>query len=403
MKNQRVIHLQVQGEKGQATTIAVAAANRAEAVKKAAAFGWRVLAPQDRGEPSTRRLKLLHSSFRFPLLQFSHELQALLAAGLNLFAAVQTLKAKERRQQVRAVLEHVLQRLEEGKTFSDALSEEPECFPAVYVATVRAAERTGDLASALERYGGYQQQLERLRKKLVTAALYPAMLLIVGGLVTLFLLGYVVPRFSSVFEQANREIPWMSRVLLDVGQVIYRNWVCTLSLCAFWVSACVGITLHPRARVKGVDLVLRMPWLAKRAEEFRLARFFRALSLLLSSGMALTKSLEMVSGLLGARQQRLLQDVRTAVSQGKSLSNALSTSGLSNPVADSLIKVGESAGQLAEMLERTAQFHDDEFARTAEIASRLLEPTLMLVIGLVIGTIVVLLYMPIFELAGSLG
>jgi len=148
--------------------------------------------------------------------------------------------------------------------------------------------------------------------------------------------------------------------------------------------------------------VLRLPWLSTKANEFRLARFYRAVSLLLAAGIALPRAMGMVTGLLGPAQQDQLARCRLAVEHGHSLSAALLESGLASPVAESLIKVGERSGQMAEMLERTARFSDEEFSRWVDWASRLLEPVLMLVIGGVIGTVVVLMYMPIFDLAGSL-
>ena len=145
-----------------------------------------------------------------------------------------------------------------------------------------------------------------------------------------------------------------------------------------------------------------LPWLAAKAKEFRLARFFRAVSLLLAAGISLPRALGMVSGLLSPSQQPGLARARLAVEQGQSLSEALMGAGLASPVAESLIKVGERSGQLADMLERTARFQDDDFARWVDWASRLLEPLLMALIGLVVGAVVVLMYMPIFDLAGSL-
>jgi general secretion pathway protein F len=228
------------------------------------------------------------------------------------------------------------------------------------------------------------------------------MLLVVGALVTLFLLGYVVPRFSVVYAASNRELPWMSALLLRFGQLIAQH-----SAAALVVSASVGVLLgwalgQRDARLWLLRQVLRLPGLSKKAHEFELARFYRAVSLLLAAGIALPKAMGMVTGLLSTRQQLQLAQCRTAVEQGRSLSSALVAAGLATVVSESLIKVGERSGQMADMLERTARFADDDFSRWVDWASRLLEPVLMTVIGLVIGTVVVLMYLPIFELAGSL-
>jgi len=392
------LRLTVEGPDGRSQSLEFAGLSEAEAVRRATARGLRVLAiesavPEDAAAAARTR---------FPLILFSQELLALLDAGLNLTEALSTLHAKQRVPAVRAVLADVLRALREGRTLSDVLAGQPLHFSEVYVATVRASERTGDLPQALGRYIAYQTQFETLRKKLISAAIYPVMLLCVGGFVTLFLLGYVVPRFSVVYESSGRELPMLSALLLAFGKAIYQHWQAALAgLILVLVSLGWGM-YRPEGRAWLLARVLGMPWLAARADEFRLARFYRAVSLLLASGIALPRAMGMVGGLLGAGQQQALLQCRSAIDQGQSLSRALVEAGLASEVAESLVKVGERSGQMAEMLERSARFADDEFSRWVDWASRLLEPLLMVAIGLVIGTVVVLMYMPIFDLAGSL-
>lgn len=391
------VRLQVRGADGATRVLDIVAPNDAEATRCAAARGFTVLAivsPAPQARPQRRGT--------FPLVLFSQELLALLDAGLNLTEALATLLGKERRPAVRGVLARVVHELSEGRNFSDVLAHWPEHFPEVYVATIRASERTGDLGPALARYVAYELQFDTLRRKLVSALIYPVMLLVVGGFVTLFLLGYVVPRMSAVYESAGREVPWMSAVLLGLGKAIHAHWPTVLVALAV-AAALAGLTLaRPAGRRALLDTLLGLPWLARKTLEFRLARLYRALGLLLASGIALPRAMGMVDGLLGAAQRAHLLRARALVEQGQSLSAALLAERLASPVADSLIKVGERSGQLAAMLERTARFHDDDLARWIDWASRLLEPVLMLLLGLVIGGVVVLLYMPIFELAGSL-
>jgi general secretion pathway protein F len=245
-------------------------------------------------------------------------------------------------------------------------------------------------------------QFDTLRKKLISASIYPVMLLGVGGLVTLFLLGYVVPRFSVVYESSGRDLPWLSALLLTFGKWVYVHWWQGLIFLGSLTVLMVWSVSQPTFRAWVFQQILRFPVLAEQVVSFRLARFYRAVSLLLSSGIPLTRALEMVSGLLNPTQQVALARSRSAIEEGQLLSVALVENGLSTPVAESLIKVGERSGQLAVMLERTAEFADEEFSRWIDWFSRLLEPLLMAIIGLVIGTVVVLMYLPIFELAGSL-
>lgn len=395
----RPIRLKAQAADGSVRWLEHADLSQVEATRRAVAAGFKVLAIET-ARPA--RTAAAGGKTRFPLLLFTQELLALLEAGLNLTEALATLAAKERQPLARAVLGQVLQALREGRNFSEVLAALPQHFPEVYAATVRASERTGDLPQALARYIAYQVQFDTLRKKLASAAIYPLMLLAVGGFVTLFLLGYVVPRFSVVYESSGREMPWMSTVLLGFGKAIHSHWQAALAGVVAVLGCSAWAFSQPPVRARLVGLLLRLPGLAARADEFRLARFYRAVSLLLAAGIALPRAMGMVTGLLGPGQQPRLARARVAVEQGQMLSAALLGAGLASPVAESLIKVGERSGALADMLERTARFQDEDFSRWVDWASRLLEPVLMAVLGLVIGTVVVLMYMPIFELAGSL-
>ncbi|RFP12105.1 MULTISPECIES: type II secretion system F family protein [unclassified Duganella] len=396
-------HLQVQGGPSGPQTIAIDAASEADAIRQAARNGWRVLAigsTESTGAGARAPARL--SKQPFPLLQFSQELLALLEAGLNLSEATATLLNKETRGGARATLAAIQRSLQQGKSFSDTLADFPAVFPDLYVATVHAAERSGNLPEALARFVGYQLQFDAIRKKLVSAAIYPAMLLVVGTLVTLFLMGYVVPKFSVVYESSGREIPWASQMLLSFGQTLAAHpWLSAGALGGVVLGVVFGLG-NAAMRRKLVLAVLRLPVLSAKAAEFRLARFYRALSLLLHAGIPLSKALAMTNAMLLPEQQVQLVQTRRAVEQGLPFSTALEQNALATPVAQSLLKVGENTGRLGDMLERSAKFHDEEFARWVDWASRLLEPVLMTLIGVVIGGVVVLMYMPIFELAGSL-
>ena len=392
--------LQVQGAAGR-QAIAVDAASEAEAIRTAVRNGWRVLAIDGAAAPDNVAAAGARRQ-AFPLLQFSQELLALLEAGLNLSEAIATLHNKEVRAGAKATLGAILLTLQQGKSFSDTLADFPAIFPDIYIATVHAAERSGNLPQALARFVGYQLQFDAIRKKLIAAAIYPAMLLMVGTLVTLFLLGYVVPKFSVVYESSGREIPWMSQMLLGFGKSLAAHPMLCLAALAGTVGTLLFAATNAAMRQVLILAVLRLPVLSEKAAEFRLARFYRALSLLLHAGIPLSKALAMVSAMLLPGQQAQLAQARRAVQEGLPFSAALEQSQLATPVAQSLLKVGENTGRLGDMLERSAKFHDEEFARWVDWASRLLEPVLMMLIGVVIGGVVVLMYMPIFELAGSL-
>lgn len=391
--------LRVQGEPGQTRDMVIDSATAADAVHRATQLGLVVVGVQPL---AASKRTLAWRSGDFSLLLFSQELLALLEAGLHLNEALTTLLAKEEQPAAHQLLQHLCEELAKGRGFSDVLAEHPRRFSPVYVAIVRSAERTGDLPRALARFITYQQQFDNIRKKLVATSIYPALLLLVGAGVTLFLLAYVVPRFSQVYASAGRDMPAASAWLLQIGSFIQRQgWLLTglcvsvLALVAIWMGSKGGWSALGEA-------LLRLPGIAPRAREFRLARFYRAVGLLLAAGIALPRALGMVTGLLDPAQRQRLAQVRSMIDQGLPLSSSLVAQGLASPVARSLLTVGERSGQLGEMLERSARFHDEALERWLDWASRLLEPLLMTLIGLVIGGVVVLMYLPIFELAGGL-
>jgi len=185
---------------------------------------------------------------RFPLLLFTQELIALLEAGLTLTEALETLGEKESRTESRQLIERLLATMCEGRPFSAALAMQGEAFPPLYAATVRAAGSTGDLSPALARYVGYQNQIDAVKKKVLSASIYPLLLIGVGTLVIGFLLGYVVPRFASVYADAGRDLPWMSKMLLAWGEAVEAHGVWILLGAATGIAGFVLALAQPATR-----------------------------------------------------------------------------------------------------------------------------------------------------------
>jgi general secretion pathway protein F len=338
----------------------------------------------------------------FPLLLFTQELIALLDAGLTLTEALETLGEKESRAESRQLIERLLATMREGRPFSAALAAQGHAFPPLYAATVRAAESTGDLSPALARYVGYQNQIDTIKKKVLSASIYPLLLIGVGTLVIGFLLGYVVPRFASVYADAGRDLPWMSQMLLVWGEAVeaHGGWI---ALGALGISAGVALTLaQPATRAALTRLAWRTPAIGEHLRTFQLARFYRSLGMLLVGGIPIVQALGMVSGLLSAHLRHGATTAMEAMRRGETISAAFARGELTTPVAARLLRVGEKSGRMGEMMERIAIFHDEEMARWVDWFTRLFEPLLMVFIGLTIGLIVVLLYMPIFDLAGTI-
>lgn len=338
---------------------------------------------------------------KFPLPLFTRQLLALLQAGLTVFEGLETLAAQDKGSVTARVLEGLLGHLREGLSLSAALQRHPEAFPDLYVATVKASERTGDMPEALQRYLVFHEKLAELKKKIVSAAIYPAMLMSVGTLVTLFLLGYVVPRFSLVFADSGREPEGLSSLLFAWGGFI-NGHALELGIGLLVAGAALaGLLSLPAVRAALARTAWRFPALGERIRLVYLARFYRTAGMLLRAGIPLKTTLGMVADILPAPLRGGLRQAVADIEQGQPFSRAVEAGGLTTPVALRMIAVGERSGQLGDMLESVATFYDEEINRLVDTFTRLFEPLLMTFIGGVIGGIVLLLYMPIFELAGN--
>lgn len=381
------------------TALHIDAVDARDASLQACARGYSVIEVVSTASPWTT---LRRRRAGLPLLQFSQELCALLQAGLPMVEALQTLAESDHRPDVRRVLGRLIERLREGQSLSRALEELPGSFPPLYVAMVRASEKSGALAEALTRYVAYRQQVERVRRQVLGAALYPLLLMAVGALVVVFLLAYVVPRFGRIYAELTTDLPLLSRVLMHWSQALESYGGTILAAAAAAAAGTAFALTRPAARRWLDDRLWRLPALGARLRIYQLARFYWTLGMLLRGGAPVVAALQMVSGLLPATLQRPLAQATAGIRQGWSISRAMDDAGLTTPIASRMLKVGERTGEMGTMMDRIAAFYDDETARWIEGFARLFEPLLMLVIGLVIGTIVVLMYLPVFELAGSI-
>ena len=348
-----------------------------------------------------KRFAAKHRS-TFPLILFSQELLSLLDAGLSLMEALEALSEKEPRDDLRNTIDKMIALLYEGKTLSAALREMSDIFPALYVATVHASEKTGNVSEALGRYVAYQQQLDAVRKKIIHASIYPAILLVVGSLVVLFLMVYVIPKFAAVYEGATSDLPFLSQLLLQWGELLQVHGWRVFAFIAALLCAVGYAASRYRVRAYLLRSLCRIPAIGKRIHIYQLARFYRTLGMLIKGGVPIVRGLDMVECLLEASVRVRLQRALASLKEGRSVSQALEAHHLTTPVALRMLRVGERAGNMGEMMERIAAFYDEDTARWVDWFSRLFEPLLMTLMGLVIGAIVVLMYLPVFELAGSL-
>jgi general secretion pathway protein F len=336
---------------------------------------------------------------RFRADLFTQELLALLRAGLTLTEGLRALAANSDANNG-VVYEKLLRSLQQGRSFADALHQ-LGTFPELYVSLIRAAERTSDLPTAMERYLAYASQMDEVRQKVISSSIYPILLIVVGGGVMVFLLTYVVPRFSGVYEGMHRELPWTASLLMHWGRFFKEHGFQAFVLMGLLVLALIGAISSAVVRGAILRRILALPVIGRQWRLFHLARLYRTLGMLLEGGIALSRAITMSRSLLPVGLREAADVALAAIREGKRPSVAFGRAGLSTPIAQPMLTAAEGSGNLGPMMIRVALFYEADTARRMERAMRVVEPVLMALIGLAIGFIVVLMYLPIFELAGA--
>lgn len=332
---------------------------------------------------------------------FSQDLATLMDAGVTVKEAIHALSLKELSPSRRQILAQLDQAVSEGLSFSAAM-QRTGAFPDLLLATVAASEQTGDLATGLQRYARHQQSLRTVRDRVIGASVYPLLLLVVGSLVIAMLLGVVVPRFAILIDVNGRQLPFLSQLLMSWGRFVGEHASVAVT---FFALLALGIAVpliklrDPSTRKRWLE---KIPGFSRLAREFQHLQMYRTTAILTSRGITIHKALLYSMELLSPSDQPRLRAALDAMREGVDISSALSNSGLSDIVATSMLNVAERTGSLPEMLDRIADFYERSLQRNIDIVSRLIEPVMMIIFGILIGGIVILMYLPIFDLAASI-
>lgn len=337
----------------------------------------------------------------FSVPWWCRELRTLLRAGMTVVEALETLQAQAPDGARGDVQSALINALRQGKSLSRAM-QDTAAFPAVLVASVKASERTSTLPTALDDYLKHDEMMVSLRKQVVSAALYPAVVVCLGALISLFLLLFVIPRFSGMYVDFQGNLSGATRMLLWVSKAIASNtvWV------AMAIATVVGLaTLAVRtgaALAALLSVVSRFNALQRQWDHFRLAKLYQSLALMFKGGYTLEEALTVCETLgLGGRMSAGLGQARADLLRGRGIATALSAAGLTDTVSQRLLAAGERTGSFELVLQTIADRHASAFATFIHRATRLVEPMLLLLVALIVGGIVVMMYMPIFDIANT--
>jgi len=332
-------------------------------------------------------------------IEFNQELATLLKAGMPLVQSLDLLRSGVTDPLFRSVLDRVYDRVKSGTALSDAFEEHGDLFPRVYTASLLAGERSGSLETVLRRYVTYTKMMGAIRRKTLSALIYPAVLVGLALVVVSIIVLKLVPAFSDFYASFNAELPLLTRVIVRGSTLISSNILVVLGLIALAAVALAAWVRQPGQRLRIDRALLRMPWIGDVARKFSVAQMARTLATLLGGGIPLVNALEVSSRSIANRYMAAeLQSAAQAVREGQSLASTLRASGVFPDVAIKMTEVGEATGALQEMLTSLSEFYDEEIETNMERFVALVEPALLIIMGLVIASLLLALYLPLFQL-----
>lgn len=333
------------------------------------------------------------------LALFTRRLATLVAASVPLHEALTALHRQEKNRELQNLLGRVRGRLAEGATLARSMSEEPQLFKENYIAMVSAGEAGGALDKVLLRLADFLERQEQLRRTVSNALAYPVLMAMVGSGVMIFLLTFVIPKITGIFVDSKATLPFLTVALLAVSNCLRQWWWLFMILLVLLLLLYRRLEKRSPFMLKRDSWLVRMPLFGHLIQLLILSRFSNILALLLGSGVPLLKALEISTEAVVNRAYRnLLQQARVSVAEGGSLSGTLGTSDLFPPMLLHLINVGEKSGTLVESLETAGQSYEREFEASTTKMVGLLEPVMILLMGLMVGLVVIAVLLPIFQL-----
>jgi len=367
--------------------------------------GLYVLSLQPRGVFSgvslgTRRRRVSRQEF----VVFNQELATLLKAGMPLAQSLDILRQRVENPTFKAVLDGVHTKVQSGTALSDAFTEHGDMFPAVYSASLLAGERSGNLDSVIRRYVAYEKLIGAARRRTISALMYPLILITMMVLLIAIIVLRVIPAFSDFYATFDRPLPLLTRIIVGSSNLIANNFFLIGPAVIALVVAGILWFRQPAQKALLDRSMLAIPWFGATSRKFYTSQVARMLSTLLGGGIPLVHSLEIaVRSTSNRYMSDGLDEVRRRVREGQSFGGALRARMVFPDVAVKMVEVGESTGALQEMLSSLAEFYDEEVETEVERVTRLIEPAMLVFMGIVIAAVVLALYLPLFELTSVVG
>ena len=344
---------------------------------------------------------------------FTRQLATLLDAGLPLVRSLKILQQQQSEgHQLSIVLRDVQNTVESGKTFSESLAKYPKVFDNLFVNMVRAGEAGGVLETVLNRLAEFSEKAEKLKKKVKSAMTYPIVVLSIAGIVVIFLLAVVVPKFQTMFTGQGKSLPFVTQMLIDVSDfikdlIMFKSPLITGGVVVGFIGFVFLVKFLFRTtagRYMFDSFKISAPVFGTLVRKVIVARFTRTLGTLISSGVPILEALDIVKDAVGnAIVGKAIANVHASIKEGESIVQPLKESGIFDPMVIGMIDVGEETGTLANMLIRVADNYDDDVDTAVEGLTSLLEPLLIVFLAVIVGTIVIAMFLPLVSLMKGIG
>lgn len=335
---------------------------------------------------------------------FTRQLATMIDAGLPLVQSLEILASQQDDKLFQKIIREIREDVEGGSTFAGALKKHPATFNELYTNLVVAGEEGGILDTILTRLANYIEKAEALKKKVKSALIYPATIVGVAVIVVMILMIFVIPVFESMFKSAGQNLPLPTLITLTISKLVQKYIVIIIP--GFILSFYLIKKYYQTEKGKTVmdTLLLKSPVFGPLFQKIAVARFSRTLGTLVSSGVPILDGLNIVSKASGNKRIEIaILNARASIREGETISEPLGRSGLFPPMVIQMISVGESTGALDSMLSKIADFYEDEVDVAVGNLTSLLEPLLMVFLGVVIGGVVISMYLPIFQMASAIG
>ena len=349
------------------------------------------------GEPRSKKFKIRD------FFSFNKEFAVLIRTGMPIVAALDAIIEKSEPSELNNILQQIRYDVSTGESLSDAFAKYPRIFSNLYISSLQAGEKSGNIPEALIKHVAYLKQMMALRRKLISASVYPLILVTASIAVLFLLLIYVVPAFTKTYFESGTQLPAITMLLINVSNGIKNNFIYLALLAILVAAGWAHAARQETMRIHMDQWLLKVPYLGRLYISYATALFLRTVAMVLTAGTPLIESVRIASGTLNNLflRDKLILVVRR-ITEGLGFSEALDETEAFPHLAIRMIAAGESGGELEQVLLDAADFYDDEVDVKLTVISSTIEPALMIIMGLLIGFIVLAMYMPIFQLAGTI-